>query len=161
MALNKSKQAIIDHRREVVAALRLRGATTRQIEAQLPAQGIVNNKTGKPYTIGIIHKDIKELEKKWQKNALRDMSELKSNQLAEIRAARSKAWGNGDLGMVSKFLKQEIDLLGTESPKRQELTGADGNDIGVSITDWKEKYRANKKQAEENTADTIDIFENE
>jgi len=134
MALNKSKQAQVDHRRQVVASLRLRGATIREIQEKLPKLGIINYKTGKPYTIKAVFTDINHLEKEWKQKAARDIDELISGELAEIREARRVAWSKSDLGMVAKFIDQEMKLLGTPSPTRHELTGAGGGDIQINVT---------------------------
>ncbi len=46
MALNSSKKAVIKHRREAVAKLRLRGLTQREIVDKLTSEGLVNPETG-------------------------------------------------------------------------------------------------------------------
>lgn len=126
MALNTSKQAIIDKRRQAVAQMRLRGATQREIEEQLNKTGFINPDTGNPWSLGIINKDLQELEKEWRESAKADMADLKGQQLAEIRAGRRKAWSDGDLNNVRQFMKLEIDLLGTDAPKKfQEVTWQD------------------------------------
>ena len=121
MKPHATKGARIAERREAVAALRLRGATIREIQRKLSGLGIVNHDTGQPFSRGVVANDIKFLEKQWQDKAARHIDELKANQLAEIRAGRRKAWSDNNLPMVSKFMKQEMDLVGSEAAKRQEL----------------------------------------
>ena len=117
---NTSQTAIIENRRHMVAELRLRGATQREIIELLAKQGMTNN--GKPWSVGIINRDIQHLENEWRKAAVRDMSTLKSNQLAEIRSARRQAWKDKNLAEVRQLIKLEIDLLGTAAPTRHDVT---------------------------------------
>lgn len=121
MTLNTSNKAIIENRRRRVGALRLRGATVREIQDALEKRGLVNPKTDKPYSLGIISNDIRYLEKEWRKTAVSDITELKSIQLAEIQEARRLAWQKGSLADIHRFLKMEIELLGTEAPKQAKI----------------------------------------
>jgi hypothetical protein len=124
MALNNSQKAIVDRRRLAVAQLRLRGATQREIEEQLFAQGIVNPKTKKPWSLGTINADLAALSTEWQREALAEITELKGQQLAEIRAARRQSWQEKDMAQVRHLIKLEIDLLGTAEP------------AGIKVYDW-------------------------
>lgn len=135
MALNNSKNAIIDRRRLDVAQLRLRGLTQREIEEQLKTARKVNPKTGKPWSLGTINGDLAALSEQWQKEATAEIAELKAQQLAEIRAARRQAWVDKDIAQIRQLIKLEMDLLGTEAPKRNELTGADGGDVTIRVVD--------------------------
>jgi hypothetical protein len=138
MALNNSQNAIIDRRRLDVAQLRLRGLTQREIEEQLRAAKKVNPKSGKPWSLGTINGDLAALSEQWQKEATAEIAELKAQQLAEIRAARRQAWVDKDIAQIRQLIKLEMDLLGTESPKRQELSGPDGKNLTIEfINDWR------------------------
>jgi len=123
MPRNTSKQEQLDQRRRVVAALRLRGLTQREIVAALPERGILNPNTGKPYTLPQINRDLKVLRDEWREAAAADMADLKAQQLAELREARRRAWGDADMSEVRLNLKQEIELTGTEAPKKTEISG--------------------------------------
>jgi hypothetical protein len=124
MALNGSRQAIIDHRRRQVANLRLRGATQREIVEALEEQENINPSTGKAWSLGIINSDIKALDKEWKEAALRDVSEHKAQVLAELREVRRVAWGKDkeDLSIILRSLKQESELLGLDEPHGVDLT---------------------------------------
>lgn len=119
MALNKAKHdAAIDRRREV-ASLRLRGLSIAEIASKLAEKPeFCNPRTGKPYSTVTIHNDLVALRDEWRAESLRDIAIHKAIQLAEIREARREAWKRSDLNMVSKFLQQEINLLGTDAPIR-------------------------------------------
>jgi len=131
MSLNNSQQAIIDNRRRQVAILRLRGLTQREIVSTLAGQGIINIKTKKPWSLGIINRDLSALEAEWRAEAGRAMDEHKAQQLAELNEVRRSAWSNKDLTTVLKVIKQESDILGTNAPLRQEVTGAEGQPIEI------------------------------
>jgi hypothetical protein len=44
------------------------------------------------------------------------------------------AWKDKALADIRQLIKLEMDLLGTESPKRQEVTGKDGADLIINVT---------------------------
>lgn len=119
MALSKAKQdAAIDRRRKV-AELRLRGLSEAEIASKLAERSELHNpRTGKPYSRVTVHNDLVALRDEWRAESLRDIAIHKAVQLAEIREARRVAWSKADLNMVSKFLQQEINLLGTDAPIR-------------------------------------------
>lgn len=131
MALNKkivnsAEEAIIARRREMVARARLRGATQREIVAALPHieadQGgpCINPETGEPWSLGTINSDIKALQSQWRREAKKVTEHHKARQLAELQEAKRQAWHDNDLQSVLRAIGQEMDLLGTEAPKRQD-----------------------------------------
>ena len=132
--LNNSHAAVIDRRRRLVAAMRLRGLTQREIANGLALKGHVNPYNGgSPWSLGTINSDIKALRNEWREGAAEDIKELKSIQFAEIREAKREAWLGGDLSIVARFLKMEIDLLGTAAP--QEIKHYTELTILDSLTD--------------------------
>lgn len=120
MALNGSKQSIIDHRRQLVARLRLRGASQRDIVDALPKQ-TMNGSTGLPWSAGTIHYDIKAIEEAWQKSAQIDIAQHKSNVLAELAEVKRQAWGISDIGLVLKAIAQERALLGLDAATKTDI----------------------------------------
>lgn len=135
MGLNKngngSQQAIIDHRRRQVAYLRLRGATQREIESGLAAQGIINPDTRQPWSLGTINSDIKAMEREWKEAAQKDISEHKARMLAELEETKRAAWAGKDLSIVLRALKQEAELFGLDEPYKVEHQGSEENPIVV------------------------------
>lgn len=122
MALNRSGRAIIEHRRHVVAGLRLRGLTIREIVEQLPQLGVINEKLGKPWSRGIIGNDLQALEAEWRARAQADIAELKARLLAELREVRRAAWAEKDHRLVLSALESESKLLGLDAPRRSDVT---------------------------------------
>lgn len=116
MTLNSSKQTSILHRREVVARLRLRGLTQREIAMKLILEGVVNSATGDPFSIGTVNGDVKALEKQWRQQAAADTAALKGQVLAELRETRRAAWEDNQFTIVLRSIDQEIHLLGLDVP---------------------------------------------
>ena len=123
----KNARKLIAARRERVASLRLRGLTEREIVAALEQQNFINPETGKAYSTGCIAKDILALQKQWLANAARDISEHKSEQLAELRELSRRNWAKDDLAEVRACLTLAARILGTPAPEKHQ--------IGVTIDD--------------------------
>jgi hypothetical protein len=115
MALNASQDAIIAERRERVAHLRLRGFSQREIVVAL----------GDQWSLGTINSDIKALEAAWRKEAKRAIDHHKARELAELQEAKRQAWHDNDLPSLLRAVSLEMDLLGTEAPKRQDSLNFD------------------------------------
>ena len=129
MALNGSNGDIQSIRRELVAKLRLRGLSMREIAAAVAQSGVINNQTGEPFTHVTIKNDLDYLLSEWRDNAAGDTSNHRARQLAEIQQIKREAATNHDLRIWLAGLKQEADLLGTAAPQRREITGADGENL--------------------------------
>jgi len=129
----KDGRKIIAARRERVAQLRLRGLTMREIVAALPRgdNPMLNPETGQPFSLGCIAGDLKELSKQWQANAERDITEHKSEQLAELAEVKRAAWAAKHLETVLRALQQEAKILGIEAPTKVEASGPDGGPLTV------------------------------
>lgn len=109
---------LVDKRRSVVASLRLRCLSCREIAEALPKlkPPILNPNGNKPFVKSTIAEDLKYLEKQWQEDAQRDISIHKARQLAKYGAIERAAWEQGKLDTVIKALIQEAKLLGLEEP---------------------------------------------
>lgn len=118
-------------RREMVARLRLRGLSQREICHALshPTKGIINPQTNKPYSIATINADCQFLVKQWQENMTAAEDTRLSRILAEIQEVRREAWRTGDLNILVRAIKQEVDLFGLEAPKKSEIAGPGGGPI--------------------------------
>ena len=122
MALNGSQKDAIQHRREQVARLRLRGLTVREIcvaLTQLPEP--ITGKDNKPLNVATIHGDLKKLDAEWRERAAEAIDARKARQLAEIDEAKRKAWQASDLQALARFLKLESDIFGTMAAKEVKL----------------------------------------
>ena len=120
---NNSNDAHVARRRRKVAALRLRGLTQREIVRLLPLgdDPIKNPRTGDPYDLATVCRDLKALRDEWREGAVGDVATVKGAHLAELREARRQAWASGDLSAVLRGLGQEADLLGLHAPKRAQV----------------------------------------
>ena len=101
----------------------LRGLTQREIVKALDHSGVINPKTGNPYNLSQINRDLKAIRAEWRAERLESIDEHIAVMLAEIREVRRRAWANQDLDTVLKCTKQERDLLGLDQPQKQQLTG--------------------------------------
>lgn len=131
--LNTADEAIIAHRRELVARARLRGATQREIVAGLAEAGHLNPETNEPWSLGTINADLKALQADWRRESKKVIDHHKARQLAELGEARRQAWHDNDMPSVLRALNMEMALLGTEAPKKQEISGLDGTAIAIKM----------------------------
>jgi hypothetical protein len=132
MALNTAHDAIEAKRLELVAALRLRGRTQREIQQALAGQ-MLNPATNEPYSLGTINGDIKRLEKQWRKAAADTIEEHKARQIAEIGEVKRQAWNDKDTGAVLRAIDLEANILGTKATVKGEIGGADGGPIVIKV----------------------------
>ena len=117
-----STSATMKHaRRLLVARLRLRGMTQREIRCDLAREpedgGLRNPKTGKPYSLGTVNNDCRHLDKRWKEEAAADIALMVARQIAELREARRVAWNQDDVGEVRLNIALESDLTGTREQK--------------------------------------------
>lgn len=130
MALNKKRQIRMEQRRRLVSELLLRrpGITQREICDDLEERGFVNPDTGKPYSLGTVNSDVQTLEDGWRRSAQRDIAEFKWRQIAELDEVKRAAWSDKDVNAVMRAIKLQMDITGTEAPKRSELQVATWRD---------------------------------
>lgn len=121
MSPNTSTEAIIAHRRRLVAGMRLRHVTLREIVDALARSGEQNPATGKPWSLFAVHADSKALDAEWRAEAAKDTDTHKSAMLAELREVRRKAWAEGSLAIVLRSLQQEAQLLGLDEPAKIDI----------------------------------------
>ena len=130
---NSSHQTVIAKRRENVGRLRLRGLSQREIvEAlfKLPADPV-------KVSLGTVNRDLQVIEGQWRDNAIRDIGEYQSQQLAEIAEAKRRCWQEGDLPTLARFLKLEADIRGTNAPAQVEVRDFRAEAISIGIPDDK------------------------
>ena len=132
MALNTAHDVIEAKRLELVAALRLRGRTQREIQQALAGQ-MLNPATNEPYSLGTINGDIKRLEKQWRKAAADTIEEHKARQVAEIAEVKRQAWTDKDTGAVLRAIDLEANILGTKATVKGEIGGTDGGPIVIKV----------------------------
>lgn len=135
---NTAKKLIDLDRRRHVASLRLRGFSQREIQKALadPQLNQRNPDTGEPWSLGLINKDIKALEKIWREECADAVEHHKARLFAELREIFKRAWNLDDLERALKSIQQQRDLLGTDAAKsvRAEVTGKDGAPLNPTPT---------------------------
>jgi hypothetical protein len=141
MALNTAKEAIESKRLELVASLRLRKRTQREIQAAL-AGSLVNPDTNEPYSLATINGDIKKLEREWRRLAAAMTDEYKAIQLAEIQEVKRLAWTEKDLGAVLRAIDLEANIKGTKAAQQTEVTGKDGGNVKIDVSSLTDAERA-------------------
>ena len=132
MALNTAHDAIEAKRLELVAALRLRGRTQREIQQALAGQ-MLNPATNEPYSLGTINTDIKRLEKQWRKAAADTIEKHKARQIAEIGEVKRQAWNDKDTGAVLRALDLEANILGTKATVKSDISATIDGELRVII----------------------------
>jgi hypothetical protein len=111
-----SSQALKAARQQKVSQLTLRGLTQREIVVALEKQRIVNPVTGKPWSLGTINADLKELEERWDDAAMDDRRKMKARVNAELEELRRAAWAEKDLKLVREVLKDKTALFNLAEP---------------------------------------------
>jgi hypothetical protein len=116
---------VIAHRRELVARLRIRGLSLREIVVALakPGEGqIINPQSDEPFTLTTIKEDCHYLDKEWLKRQAATTDSHKARVYLEIQEVKRAAWKDNDLSVLLRALKQECDLLGLDAPKQVDIT---------------------------------------
>lgn len=124
---HKVLKAAEPHRRALVARLRIRHLSQREIVQALQQQGNLNPVSGNPWSLGLINADIKAIEKAWREEMVRDTSIHKANLLAEIQEVKRKAWTDQSMDVVLRCLQQERALLGLDAPQKVAPTNPTGD----------------------------------
>jgi hypothetical protein len=102
-AHDRAKQAaLVDARRARVASYKVRGYSIREIRAALAEDDYLNPKTRKPWSIGILTKDLKALDARWQAEAQRDFDKWKSAELERLALIEREAWAAWHRGIGQK-----------------------------------------------------------
>lgn len=122
MAFNNSKDLVISQRRNMVSRLRLRGLSADGITLALAEEGIVNPDSGEPYTRQTVWRDIKHLDGEYRRRALIGTEQHRINQFNEIQEIKQLAWSTNDGKLALQAVKQEIELMGTKTPIRLDVT---------------------------------------
>lgn len=125
---NDKTHSEIEHRREVVASLRLRGKTFREIAEELRGQGFKSS----PATV---KRDMDAIHANWRESAVADIAEHKARQLAELAETKRQAWADGNLSALLRAIEIEVRILGTDEPikidwrREAEQLGIDAGEL--------------------------------
>ena len=114
----RSLDAFVAKRRRVVSSCRLRGMSVEEIHAYLEKKGIVDPRTGTPFSKNTIYADAREISRHWQDEMLKDISEHRARVLAELSEVKSAAWKGSKLNIVLSAIDREIGLLGLNELER-------------------------------------------
>lgn len=111
-----------------VAQLLLRQYEPYEIWEALAKEQFKNPETGKPFDITSIYADIRNLEKRWQKESVEAIDKLKARNIQENREARRLDWQRNNTKGVYQGLAQEAKVLGLDAPTKIAETNAAGDD---------------------------------
>ena len=148
MPINRSKKAIIEHRRRAVAAARLRGLTIREIEEKLFNDGVYNEKDDKPWSRGVIGNDLKAMESEWKEASQSDIAQHKANVYAEILEVRRAAWKDGRIDLVLRGLEDERKLFGLDAPAGTGTMENPGHTVNYTPQEWLAEQKRRREEAE-------------
>ena len=100
--------AAVDDRRARVASFKVRGLSIRQTAVALEKVGVVNPKTGKGWSALVIHQDLQFLQERWRTEALGDITEAKTRELAKLDEVEAQAWEawHRSIGKTKKTLTE-------------------------------------------------------
>ena len=107
-------------RRELIAKLRVRGMTLREISAMVFEAGY-SNKDGYALSLQTINMDIKALRRQWIKNAAISTDERRALQLEEIQHLKRKAWADQDGSLALRAIETEMKLTGTIAAQKIQI----------------------------------------
>ncbi|MCR9292057.1 MAG: hypothetical protein NXI32_05010 [bacterium] len=128
--LKEKSATAVAKRRELIASMRLRGATLLEIQEMLTAEGIVNHdRGGKPFSRAMISKDVKVIRETWAKKVLADSQEYYGRLLAEIQELKKASWSRGNHELVLKCLEREARMLGLDKPIKLDIGITDGDKV--------------------------------
>ena len=130
--MGKTKQSVIDHRRMIVARLRVRGLSQREIQVRLAIPGedgrmvTANPANNKPWSLGTINGDCKALDKMWRAAAEADIVDWKAWINAELEEVKREGWRDKDSKAVLAAIAQQRAMLGLDAPKTVQGPGEKG-----------------------------------
>lgn len=130
----KATKDAIDRRRQLVAQMRLRGLTVREIVAALIEARQANPTTGAPWSVGTVQSDLTALSEQWRTDAKQDTAELKGKTYGRLEEIIREAFREKDLSRALDAIKQERDLFGLDAPKRN-LIGGDPDADPIRVAD--------------------------
>jgi len=92
-------------RQEQVSKLRLRGLGVQEISEVLPKMGLVNLRTGRPFTIGTIAHDLRQIDERWRERTLINADVWKGRSLERNLEVIRVAWQAWQATKEAVFLK--------------------------------------------------------
>lgn len=136
------RKAVVDERRRHVASMRLRGMTQREIVENLPRLHIVNARTGRPYSLGIVNADLQAIHEDWRRRAAQDMADHVARILAELTEVKRAAWAEKDFNAIMRAIEKEVRIIGADSPEKQVVIEATIEQvIGLLPEEWQRVIR--------------------
>jgi hypothetical protein len=100
-----SREAMIDDRRARVASYKVQGLSIRKIVAALAKDKCVNPDSGRPWNTATIQSDLVHLTEVWKASALRDITQVKADELAKLDELEREAWQAWRRGIGRKQIR--------------------------------------------------------
>lgn len=150
-------------RREFIAqSLLIYNLTQAEMVDALAEAGHVNPKTGEPWSIGTINRDVSILRQEWETNAAASYDQHVQVQLGKIHQAQAEAWSRGDLDAFARFMEQEMKLTGTA---QRDMTNqnadpiADGWEVFQVLDSVRERIEERNRLLGKESGDGGDIID--
>lgn len=121
--------------------------TQTEIVEALAEAGHINPKSGEPWSIGTINRDVAVLREEWEERAAQDYDKHVRSQLARIQNAQREAWAMGDLELYARFMEQEIKITGTG---QRDMTNQNADPLGDGWDIFKVLEETRKRIEERN-----------
>jgi len=104
-------------RRKAVAELiRDDPISFKTIHHRMEKAGHTNPNSGRPWSLGVIHRDVQTLRQEWREAAGLAFEDHVARQLQELSNIKRLALGKGELNAALRAIQLEMKLLGTEAP---------------------------------------------
>ena len=146
---------VIDLRRRLVAQIIVRKPDVTQLEVQQAvAEKMINERTGKPYSEGIIRRDILAIRERWRQDASLSFEDMVAEQRARLHDLYIEARNPGTVGRPRKVnLRIALDvvremnkIIGAYAPEKTDITS--GGKPLRTVEDWLAVAEANQEQIE-------------
>ena len=121
MVIRRSEEHTRILRQKVVSGAKLRGMKSADIVIFLAEKEILNPRTGEPWSVATIDKDIRRLEESWKDEMSNNISQHRARILAELHEVKAASWQAGKLNLVLRAIDQETDLLGLNELERMNV----------------------------------------
>ena len=123
----KANQVAREERRKKVAANILGGLTYREIAEALNV------------SLGTVANDVKIILGRWQREQVADAEKYVQIELRRLDRAINAIWNDVQDGKLTaidrmiKLMERRAKLMGLDAPQRHQLTGQDGDTLGVQV----------------------------
>ena len=113
----------VELRREMIAALKARNLSVREIQAALAQQ----TRTPMSVSVGTVQRDISILRQRWKDRADSEIRDMFAEDLAKLDELEKLAWQQKNVGAVLSVMKRRAEMTGYDAPEKVDLALFDVN----------------------------------